>query len=138
MKSKIISGMLAVLALAAIAYAADLAYTSLPQTGDSDLIIRNKQALAITRLEFGNSNVNITGNGTNNVTGPVVLDQVVIGTAGANSTLTLSEVTASATNAIGTFSTTAQASLRLNVRVNGTLRAVTTGSTPANITLSYR
>lgn len=135
---KLFIGALAVLSFGAILFAADLAYTTLPQSGDSDLVIRNKQAVAIARMERGNTYTNITANGTNSVTGPVVLERLVIGTAGANSTVTLSDVTSTATNAIGTFSTTSQASLMLNVRTTGDLRAVSTSTTPANVTLSYR
>ena len=118
------------------AMAADLEYTSLPQTGDSELILRNKQAVAATRLEFGNSYLNVATTGTNNIAGPVVLDRVVVGTAGVGATLSLLDVTASGTTTIATMSTAAQASLSLGVRVSGTLRAITSGT--ASVTLSYR
>jgi hypothetical protein len=137
-KSKIIAGFLALLSVSAVLVAADLAYDSIPQSGDSDLVIRNKQAVAMARLEFGNSYLNVTTNGTNNITGPVVLDRVVVGTAGSNSTLIVSEVTSTATNTVATITTAAQAALPLGVRVEGTLRAVAAGDAAANVTLSYR
>jgi len=136
--SKIVTLMVLLFLAIGVVCAQELAYTTAPLSGDSDLVLRNKQAVAISRMERGNTSLNITANGTNNVAGPVVLDRVVVGTAGATSVLVLSEVTASATNAIATISTTNQASLHLNVRVAGTLRAVTTGGTPANLTLGYR
>ncbi len=138
MKSKFTFIGLLGLILVAAAFAADLTYTTAPQSGDSDLVLRNKGLVAMARLERGNTYANVSTNGTNNYTGPVILDRLVVGTAGATSTLTLSDVSTSATNAIATISTTNQVSLPLGVRVEGTLRAVTAGGTPANVTLSYR
>jgi len=139
MKPKILIAILVMAVMSAALYAADLAYNALPQQGDSDLVIQNKQAVAITRMEFGNSYTNITAAGTNSLTGPLVLDRLVVGTAGAtNSTLTLSDVTSGATNTIGTFTTASQVSIPIGIRVQGNLRAVAAGSPAANLTLSYR
>lgn len=120
------------------AFAADLTYPDTVQSGDSQLIRDNKQAVAITRLEYGNAFLNTASNGTNNISGPLTLDKVIIATGGTASTLTLTEVTASATNNIAVFSSVAQASLPVNLRISGTLRAVTAGDAPANVVLSYR
>jgi hypothetical protein len=120
------------------AHAQDLTYSNRIQTGDSGLVRDNKARVAMTRLEYGNSALNITNNATNNVTNAVVLDRVVVGTAGATSAVVVSDVTASATNVITTIGTTNQIVWPLGVRLSGTLRAVTTGGTPANVTVIYR
>jgi type II secretory pathway pseudopilin PulG len=120
------------------AEAADLTYSSPVQTGDSALVRDNKAAAAITRLEFGNRYLNIATNGTNNISGPVVVDRVIIATAGTTSSLVLSDVTTSSTTTIATISTTSQAAIPLGIRTEGTLRAVTAGGAPADVTLSYR
>lgn len=126
-----------ILSLAGV-QAQDLTYTNRIQTGDSSLVRENKARVSMNRLEFGNSALNITNAATNNITNAVVLDRVVVGTAGTGSTLVLSDVTASATNVIATLTTTAQTQLMFGVRLSGTLRAVTAGGTNANVTLIYR
>jgi hypothetical protein len=126
-----------ILSLAGV-QAQDLTYTNRIQAGDSSLVRDNKARVSMNRLEFGNSALNITNAATNNITNAVVLDRVVVGTAGTGSTLVLSDVTASATNVIATLTTTAQTQLMFGVRLSGTLRAVTAGGTNANVTLIYR
>lgn len=120
------------------ALAQDLTYSNRIQAGDSSLVRENKARVSINRLEFGNSALNITNAATNNITNAVVLERVVVGSAGTGSTLVLSDVTASATNVIATLTTTAQTQLMFGVRLSGTLRAVTAGGTNANLTLIYR
>jgi F0F1-type ATP synthase membrane subunit c/vacuolar-type H+-ATPase subunit K len=120
------------------AQAQDLTYSTRIQTGDSALVRDNKANVAITRLEFGNSALNITANGTNNITNSAVVERLVVGTAGATSAVVISDVAGGATNVIATIGTTNQNTFSLGVRISGVLRAVTTGGTPANVTLIYR
>lgn len=64
-------GLLALVAIAGAVFAADLEYSPLaPQTGDSDLVIRNKQAVATAQIAasieaaIAGSGGAVTGTGT--------------------------------------------------------------------------
>lgn len=116
----------------ATASAGDLSYATLtPQTGDSDLVMKNKSTLAAAPK----LNANITATGTTSVAA-VVLDRVIVNTAGsADSKVVLTDGTA----AIASVSTSSQVALNYGVALtSGSLKAVTTGTTAANVTVTYR
>lgn len=142
MKSKIITGILAVLSIGAVVFAADLAYTTAPQTGDSDLIIRNKQAVAAVKLAAGDSYLHIVNSTTNAAvtnsvsTNAVVLGRVVINAAGdGNSTITLK--TGNATIAV-VSGASGPVSLPYNINLPSGLSVVTGGTNAPDLTVGYR
>ncbi len=120
--------------------AATLSYSPLvPQTGDSDLVIHNKAAVAQTQLAAGNSFRNITTATTTAVKASAgVLVSITVNTAGAGSTITLYDNTAASGTKIATLTSAAQTTLIYNVAFSTGLTAVTASGTPADITVSYR
>lgn len=128
--------LLALTSLAALA--GDLTYSSRIQDEDSDLVIAHKAAVSQNRLEHGNSYLNLTTSGTTTLAGPLTLDRVIVATGGTASSVVLTEVSGTTSTLIATIATTTPNTFTLGLRVTGTLRAVTTGAAPANLTLSYR
>jgi uncharacterized protein (AIM24 family) len=126
---------LALLALGAIAArATDLTYTTPIATGDSPLVMANKQAAVAVN---GDAFHNLTGNATTTVkTGSGVLERIVINTAGTSSTITVYDNTAGSGTKIATASGNAQTVLSYNVRFATGLTIVTTGS--PDVTVGYR
>jgi len=142
MKSKIITGIFAVLSISAVLFAADLTYTTVPQTGDSDLVIRNKQAVAVTKLAAENGFLYIAASGTNAAvtnsvsTNSVILDRLVINAAGAAaSTITLK----TGTNTVSVVSgASGPVALPYNLRLPSGLSVVTAGTNAPALTVGYR
>jgi len=115
------------------AHAGDLSYLTLvPQTGDSDLVMRNKFNLqSAPKL-----NSYITASGTLALAPAVVFDKVVIGTAGSSDSKVIIQ---DGTNAIATISTASQAVLSVNtVITSGSMVVITSGSTAPKLTVIYR
>lgn len=138
MKSKFLAGLI-LLSILAVAFAADLTYTTLvPQTGDSELVMRNKQAVAIGQIGQGCSYTRLATAATNAIATNVVLERVIVNTSGNVSTLTLYDVSSTATNTIAVATTTAQTTLHYGIRVPNTLRVAATGTTNADLTFVYR
>jgi hypothetical protein len=145
----------AVLGMVSIVAAATLSYSpAAPQTGDSALVIANKAAVASTTTaaqttaaasalavqNAGNSFANITTATTTAVKASAgVLVRVIVGTAGAGSTLTIYNNTGAGTDApIATMTTAAQGSFEFNVTCSAGIKVVSASGTPANITVVYR
>jgi hypothetical protein len=118
----------------AAARATDLSYSTPISTGDSPLVMANKQAAAAVN---GDSYHNLTGNATTTVkSGSGVLDRIVVNTAGTSSTVTVYDNTAGSGTKIATASGNAQVVLSYGVHFATGLTIVTTGS--PDITVSYR
>jgi hypothetical protein len=144
----------AVLGMLGILSAATLSYSpAAPQTGDSALVIGNKQAVASTTTaaqttlaaaalavqNAGGSYANITTATTTTVkTGAGVLLGVIVNSAGAGSTITLYANTAGSGTKIATLTSAAQTSLTYDLAFTTGLTAVTASGTPADITIVYR
>jgi hypothetical protein len=113
------------------ARAADLSYSTLtPQTGDTDLQIAHKGAIATAPRLW----TNLTTSGTFTVAA-ATLDRVIVGTSGTTSQVVLKD----GTNTIATATTTTQIALPFSLALSsGTLTAITTGGAPANLTITYR
>ena len=130
---KHLSSLLMAVALAAAVpvFAGDLSYTTLvPQTGDTELVIAHKHSLNLAPRKWSN----VTTSGTIAIPA-VMLDRVVINSPGTASQVVLTD----GTTAIATLATTGQASLPFGiVLASGTLTSVTSGSAPANLTITYR
>jgi hypothetical protein len=86
-----------------------------------------------------NTSQNITTNATTTVkTGAGTFAGLSINTAGATSTATVYDNTAGSGTKLGTFSTTAQGYIPVNIPFATGLTVVTAGGTPADITVVYR
>jgi hypothetical protein len=144
----------AVLGMLGILGAATLTYSpAAPQTGDSALIIANKEAVAATTTaaqttlaaaalavqNAGNSYNNITTATTTTVkTGAGVLESVIINSAGTGSSITIYANTAGSGTKIATLTAEAQIAIPYNLAFATGLTVVTASGTPANITIVYR
>jgi hypothetical protein len=132
----IVAFLAAFLSVPTPAPAADLTYSTPLQTGDSELEISHKHAAAVVN---GNSYANITSSTTTVVkSGSGVLDRIVVNTAGSTHVLTIYDNTAGSGTKIGTASANAQGTLHFNVRFATGLTIVSSGGTPADVTVSYR
>lgn len=69
---------------------------------------------------------------------PGTLAGLIVGTAGTTSTATIYDNTTCTGTVIGTFSTTAQVSLSMEVRAGTGLCVTTAGGSPATITVLWR
>ncbi len=144
----------AILGMIGILSAATLSYSpAAPQTGDSALVISNKQAVAATTTAAqttaaaaalavqngGGSFANITTATTTAVKAtPGVLERIIVNTAGAGSTLTIYNNTAGSGAKVGTMTTAAQGSFEFNVACSTGITVVSASGTPADITVVYR
>jgi hypothetical protein len=136
MKNKLIRGLVALLAVAAV-LAADLTYTTLPQTTDSALVLANKQSAALTGASNKFSNIT-TATTTTVKSGSGVLERIVVNTAGAGSTFVIYDNTAGSGTKIASGTSATQISLMYNVRFSTGLTIVTASGTPADITVIYK
>jgi hypothetical protein len=94
-----------------------------------------------TGAVIGNSTaLNIATNATNNAikTGAGAVTGLSINTAGTTSTLVLYDSLTATGTKLGTFTTTAQGYLPLDIPFTTGLTAVTAGGAAADITLAYR
>lgn len=138
---KLFVGCLLAIILPMLALGGSLTYSPLvPQTGDSDLIINHKAAVAHCNLAAGNSYANITTSTTTVVkASPGVLDRVVINTVGTTGSITIYDnASAGSGTKIATADSTALSgtTLSYNVAAANGITIVTTGA--PNITVSYR
>lgn len=116
-----------------LAFGGDLSLTPLaPQSGDSVSILQQKQTIAAApRLVDA-----ITSSGTTSIPSAVVLDKVIVGTAGSSDSKI---VITDGTLATYTVSTAAQTSLSYNVAcLSGSFSVVTSGTTAPKATVTYR
>jgi hypothetical protein len=125
--------------IAGICAASTLTYSPLaPQTGDSDLIIAHKAAVAQTSLAGGNSFAHISTATTTVVkASPGVLDKIQVNTVGSASTITIYDnASAGSGTVIASGVGTSLVTFNYNVATANGITIVTTG-TP-DITVSYR
>lgn len=106
----------------------------LNSTGSSTVSVSSTSGLPT--ISTGATYSYISSTGTTAITSANILDRILIGTAGtADSSITLKD----GTNAFATVSTSAQASLPLGVTVTtGSLSVISSGTTGAKLTVSYR
>lgn len=119
------------------AFATDLNYTTLPQTGDSDLVRTNK--VQAVQTAASNLYTNITTAATTTVkTGSGVIERITVNTGGASSIWVAYDNTAGSGTKIATGSSATQTTLTYNCRFATGLTIVTSTGTPADITVVYR
>lgn len=120
------------------AVATDLTYNPLePQTGDQEIVIRHKEAVATVQTAKAlalASYQHISTTGTTTLAGVTALDRLVISKAGGGDTvIALKDGTAPIANASGA----APASLHYGVALaSGTLVVVVTGTAP-DVTVAH-
>jgi hypothetical protein len=123
----------AVLSLAPAAFAADLTYTALPGTGDSELVLQHKNLVASASNKYSNVTTATT---TVVKSGSGILERIIINTGASTSTITVYDNTAGSGTKIATAATTAQGVLIYGCRFGTGLTVIT--SSTADITVVYR
>ena len=133
---------------------------AVPQTGDQEVIISHKAAVAatttatnsatiatqtttaatkLTTLLAGNSYTHITTATTTVIkAAPGVLERIVVNTVGAGSAATIYDNATGTTTVIGVATTAIQTSLTYNINCSAGITIVTAGGTPADITVVWR
>ncbi len=124
------------------AYSVDCQYRSTaPTLANQDLIIL--QCDTHGNLLFSNSGSSFTNYAANNTgvqvkSGAGVLTGIVVNTGGTTSTLTLYDGTSALGTKIGTFATTTQGFVGMNIQFSTGLFAVLAGAAAADVTIQYR
>jgi len=154
LRNKLVMAILAVFSAVSFVTAATLSYSpTVPQTGDSALVISNKAAVAVTTsatqnttsatkltaLMAGNSYAYISTATTTVVKAtPGVLVRIIVGTVGAGSTLAIYDNATGTTTQIGAMTTAIQGAFEFNVTCAAGITVVSASGTPALITVVYR
>lgn len=120
-------------AIAPAALAADLTYTTLPQTSDSALVIANKATVAPASNTFTYISTATT---TAVKSGSGILEKIIVSTVGSSSTATIYDNTAGSGTVIGVINTDSLGTYNYGGRFATGLTIVTVG-TP-KITVVYR
>lgn len=121
------------LALAPVAPAADLKYTTLPQETDSELVLAHKKAVEASSNTFAYISTATT---TAVKSGSGVLEKIIVSTVGSSSTATIYDNTAGSGTVIGVINTDSLGTYHYGGRFGTGLTIVTVG-TP-KITVVYR
>lgn len=124
---------ISVVGLAPAAVAADLTYTTLPQTSDSALVIANKSAVAPASNTFAYISTATT---TAVKSGSGVLEKIIVSTVGSSSTVTIYDNTAGSGTIIGVINSDSLGTYEYGGRFATGLTIVTVG-TP-KVTVVYR
>lgn len=99
----------------------------------------NAGSILVGNVEVGDSFVNITTNADTVVKASAgTVKKLLVGTAGATSSVIIYNNTTCTGAIIGTFSTLAQTSLNINAAAGTGICATTAGGTPALVTITYR
>ncbi len=131
--NRILTLVAVLLCVAVVAWAADLTYTTLPQTTDSELVLQHK----FNTQQASNLYSNITTATTTAVkSGSGVIERIVVNTVGSSSTATVYDNTAGSGTKIATINTDSLGTYYYGARFGTGLTVVTVG-TP-NLTVIYR